>query len=430
MIKRYSSPEMEKIWTLKNRFEKMLEVELAVCNVYANIGKIPKKSFLNIKKKAAINVERIIEIEKETRHDVIAFITSLEEKVGKDSKYIHLGLTSSDVVDTAFSLLVKEASNLIMLKLDKLKKLLKEMALKNRLVYMIGRTHGVHSEVITFGFKLALWYQECKRNIERFKLSSKDMDVGKISGAVGTYSNIDPRIEKEALKILKLKPAPISSQIIQRDRYAFYIQSLSLIAAFIEKIALEIRLLQKTETLELEEPFGKKQKGSSAMPHKHNPVMCEQMMGLSRIVRANSIAALENIPLWHERDISHSSVERVIFPDSTILVDYMLEKILYILSNLKINKERMIENIYLTKGLIFSQNILTKLINKGLLRNQAYEIVQRIANKAWETGDNFQEMVKADKIISQYLTKDELEKCFDFKQNEKNILKAISRGLK
>jgi len=430
MIKRYSSPDMEKIWVLKNRFQKMLDVEIAVCNVYTNMGKVPKKSFINIKKRAAIDVDRIIEIEKDTRHDVIAFITSLEEKIGKDSKYIHLGLTSSDVVDTAFSLLVKDASSLIMKKLIVLKNLLKKMALKNKLTYMIGRTHGVHSEVITFGFKLVLWYQECKRNIERFKMASNDMAVGKISGAVGTYSNIDPEIEKEALKILKLKPSPISSQIIQRDRYAFYIQSIALIGAFIEKMAMEIRLLQKTETLEVEEPFGKKQKGSSAMPHKHNPVMCEQLTGLSRILRSNSIAALENIPLWHERDISHSSVERVIFPDSTILIDYMLEKILYILSNLKINKEKMIENIYLTKGLIFSQNILTKLINKGLLRNKAYEMVQKIANRAWKTGDNFQNMVEDDKIINSYLSKDELKECFDFKQNEKNILTAISRGLK
>ncbi len=430
MIGRYTLPEMGSIWNLENRFKKMLDVEIAVCEAWSKLGKVPSESLKFIKEKAKIDIKRIEEIEKVTRHDVIAFITSLEEMIGEHSKYIHLGLTSSDVIDTAFALLVKDASNLILKKLKLLSSELKKMAKRHKLTYMIGRTHGVHSEVITLGFKIALWYQECKRNIERFKFAAKEMQVGKISGAVGTYSNLDPRVETIALKKLGLRSAKISSQIIQRDRYAFYIQTIALIGAFIEKIALEIRLLQKTETLELEEPFGKGQKGSSAMPHKHNPIMCEQLSGLARILRANSIAALENVALWHERDISHSSVERVIFPDSTILIDYILEKILYILKNLKINKNRMLKNIYLTKGLVFSQNILTKLIEKGILRNNAYVMVQKIANKAWETEGNFQQMVKEDTEIRKHLSLSEIEACFDFKSNEKKILKAIERALK
>lgn len=430
MIERYTLPEMKSIWDLENRFKKMLDVEIAVCEAWSRLGEIPQKALKTIKERAKIDVQRIEEIEKTTRHDVIAFLTSLEEFVGEDSKYIHLGLTSSDVVDTAFALLVKEASKLILKKLKILQSELRKMAQKHKLTYMIGRTHGIHSEVITFGFKVALWYQECNRNIERFRFAAKSMEVGKISGAVGTYSNLDPRVETIALRLLGLKPAKISSQIIQRDRYAFYIQTIALIGAFIEKVALEIRLLQKTETLELEEPFAKGQKGSSAMPHKHNPIVCEQLTGLARILRANSIAAVENIALWHERDISHSSVERVIFPDSTILIHYMLEKIIYVLKNLKVNHRKMHKNIYLTRGLVFSQNLLTQLIEKGLLRNRAYELIQQIANRAWETDGNFQQMVQENDEIRKYLSQEEISRCFDFKSNEKKILKAINRALK
>ncbi|MBN1899091.1 MAG: adenylosuccinate lyase [Spirochaetes bacterium] len=430
MIERYTSPEMGKIWDLKNRFQKMLDVEIAACEAWAELGKIPRQALLTIKKKARIDVDLINEIEQVTRHDVIAFITSLEKCVGEDSKYIHLGLTSSDVIDTAFALLVREASELIMEKLNSLCHLLKKMASAHKLTYMIGRTHGVHSEVITFGFKLAIWYQECKRNIERFKQAVKEMACGKISGAVGTYSNLDPRLETIACKILKLEPAKISSQIIQRDRYAYYMQILALMGTFIEKIALEIRLLQKTETLDLEEPFSKGQKGSSAMPHKHNPILCEQMTGLARVLRSNSLAALENNALWHERDISHSSVERIIFPDSTILIHYMLNKVIYILQNLKVNKEKMIKNIYTTKGLIFSQNVLTRLIEKGLLRNQAYELVQRIANEAWKTENDFIKMINSDPQIREHLSSEEIDNCFDYRSNENKILKAIQRALK
>lgn len=429
MIERYSLSEMKKIWELENRFNKMLDVEIAVCEAWNKLRKIPDKAFNIIKQKAKINVGDILKIEKTTKHDVIAFLTSLEKYIGEDSKYIHLGLTSSDVVDTAFILLIMDASNIILPKLNRLKAVLKKMSKKYKLTYMIGRTHGVHAEITTFGFKTALWYQEALRNLDRFKYAVEQMRYGKISGAVGTYTNLDMRVERIALKLLKLKPEPISSQIVQRDRFAFFIQTLALIAAFIEKIAVEIRLLQKTETLEVEEPFSRGQKGSSAMPHKHNPISCEQLSGLARIVRANTIPALENISLWHERDISHSSVERVIFPDSTILIDYMLEKILYILKYLKVNEKRMLNNINITKGLIFSQNLLIKLIEKGLIRNKAYELIQKETNRAWSNDLNFKELVYNNKNIRKYLTKKELDSCFNYKFNEKKILKAIDRAL-
>ncbi len=430
MIKRYSLPEMEKIWELENRFEKMLQVEMAVCEAWNKLGKVPAEALNEIRQKAKIDVDDILEKEKITKHDVIAFLTSLERYVGKNSKYIHLGLTSSDVVDTAFILMILDANKLIKQKLLILKDVLKKISLKNKLTYMMGRTHGIHAEIVTFGFKAAIWYQEAKRNIERLDRALKEISFGKISGAVGTYTNLDMRVEKIALQRLGLTPELISSQIIQRDRFAYYIETLALIAAFIEKIATEIRLLQKTETLELEEPFSKGQKGSSAMPHKHNPIVCEQLCGLSRIVRANVVPAIENISLWHERDISHSSVERVIFPDSTILVHYMLEKIISILSNLKINAKNMLRNIDITKGLIFSQNLLIKLIEKGFIRNKAYELVQAVANRSWNEELNFKELIYANIEIQKYLSKAELDKCFDYKFNEKKILDTIKRAIK
>lgn len=430
MIERYSLPEIKEIWTLENRFKKMLDVELAVCEAWNKLGKVPSAALKDIKQKAKINVEDILKHEKVTKHDVIAFLTSLEKYVGPNSKYIHLGLTSSDVVDTAFMLIVLDAHNLIVKKMVQLKAVLKKLAQKNAKTYMIGRTHGIHAEVLTFGFKAAIWYQEALRNIERLKFAEKQIRVGKISGAVGTYTNLDMKVEQIALKILKLNPEPISSQIIQRDRFAFYIETLALIAAFIEKIAVEIRLLQKTETLEVEEPFSKGQKGSSAMPHKHNPITCEQLTGLSRIVRSHVQPALEDIALWHERDISHSSVERIIFPDSTMAVYYMLDKIIWILGDLKINDKNMIKDINLTHGLIFSQSLLIKLIEKGFLRNKAYELVQQIANKAWQENLNFKEMIYQDKEIRKFLKEDELDQCFNYKANEKKILIAINRALK
>ncbi len=430
MIDRYTLPEMKKIWELESRFNKMLDVEIAVCEAWNKLGKIPGNALKIIKQKAKINVRDILRIEKTTKHDVIAFLTSLEKYIGKDSKYIHLGLTSMDVVDTAFILLILDASKLIEPKLIKLSNVLKGIIKKHKLTFMMGRTHGVHAEIITFGFKAALWYREALRNIERFKYAVEQMRFGKISGAVGTYTNLDMKVEKIALKLLNLKPELISSQIIQRDRFAFFIQTLALIATFIEKITVEIRLLQKTETLEVEEPFSKGQKGSSAMPHKHNPILCEQLSGLARIVRANTIPALENNSLWHERDISNSSVERIIFPDSSTLVDYMLHRIIHILKNLKINKNKMLENINITKGLIFSQNLLIKLIEKGFIRNKAYELVQKQANKAWAQELNFKELIYNNKGIKKYLTEKELDACFNYRFNEKKILKTIERVLK
>lgn len=429
MIDRYSLPKMKKIWELENRFNKMLDVEIAVCEAWNRLGKVPDEALRIIKQKAKINVPDILEIEKKTKHDVIAFLTSLEKYIGENSKYVHLGLTSSDVVDTGFILLIMHASGMILSRLDKLMCALKKLSKKHKLTYMMGRTHGVHAEITTFGFKTALWYQETLRNVERFKYAVEHIRYGKISGAVGTYTNLDMRVEVIALKLLKLKPEPISSQIVQRDRFAFFIQTLALIAAFIEKIAVEIRLLQKTETLEVEEPFSIGQKGSSAMPHKHNPILCEQLSGLARIVRANSIPALENISLWHERDISHSSVERVIFPDSTMLVDYMLEKLLFILENLKVNKKKMLFNINITRGMIFSQNLLIKLIEKGLIRNKAYELIQQEANRAHASDLDFKGLVSNNEEIKKYLTEKELDACFDYKFNEKKILKTIDRGL-
>lgn len=429
MIERYSLPQIKRIWDLENRFKRMLDVEIAVCEAWNKIGKIPDKAIKLIKQKAKIDVKDILKIEKTTKHDVIAFLTSLEKYVGDYSKYIHLGLTSSDVVDSAFILMTMDASEIILSKLIKLKNIIKKLANKYKLHYMMGRSHGVHAEIITFGFKASLWYQEALRNIERFRYAVDHLRYGKISGAVGTYTNLDMRIEKIALRLLKLKPEAISSQIVQRDRFAFYIETVALIASFIEKIAVEIRLLQKTETLEVEEPFTKGQKGSSAMPHKHNPITCEQLSGLARIIRANTVPALENNSLWHERDISHSSVERVIFPDSTMALDYMLEKMSFILDNLKVNKENMIRNINVTKGLIFSQNLLIKLIEKGFIRNKAYELVQKVANKAWSDNLNFKEMIYNNKEIKKYLSIRELDACFDYRFNEKKILKTIKRAL-
>jgi len=421
---------MKKIWELENRFQKMLDVEIAVCEAWSKLGKIPNKALQSIKKKAKINVPDILNIEKTTKHDVIAFLTSLEKVIGKESKYVHLGLTSSDVVDTAFILMTLDAGKMILPKLIKLKNVLKKIAKKHQLTYMIGRTHGVHAEIVTFGFKAALWYREALRNIERFQYALDHIGYGKISGAVGTYTNLEMSVETIALKILGLKPELISSQIIQRDRFAFFIEVLALIAAFIEKISIEIRLLQKTETLEVEEPFTKGQKGSSAMPHKHNPITCEQLSGLARIIRANTIPALENISLWHERDISHSSAERIIFPDSTILIDYMLEKLIFILDNLKVNSENMLRNIDVTGGLIFSQNLLIKLIDKGLIRNKAYELVQQEANKAWAKNLNFKELIYHNQKIRKVLTEKELEKCFNHRLNEVKIIKTIKRAIK
>ncbi|MCP2604123.1 adenylosuccinate lyase [Candidatus Aminicenantes bacterium AC-708-M15] len=412
MIKRYTRPEMGGIWEEENKYQKWLDVEIAVCEAWCELGKIPSESLKKIKEKASFSVERIHEIEKVVKHDVIAFLTSVAERVGEDARYIHLGLTSYDVVDTAFSLLIKESLEKIIKETNELKEIIKEKALEYKNTVMVGRTHGVHAEPITFGVKLLVWYEEMKRHIERLERALKIISVGRISGSVGTYIHLDPRLEEIALKKLRLEPAKISTQVLQRDRHAEVLSTLALLCSSLDKFAVEIRHLQKTEVLEVEEPFTRGQKGSSSMPHKRNPVRAERISGLARIVRSNVQSALENIALWHERDISHSSVERVIFPDSFILTDFLLAEMKDILKNLIVYPERMKQNIFLTKGLIFSQRLLLALTEKGLSREKAYELVQRNSLKSWEEKKEFKELVKQDKEIIQYLSEKEIEDCF------------------
>ena len=413
MISRYTRPEMGRIWEPKNRFAKWLEVEIAACEAMAQEGLIPKEAFENIQKNAAFSVERILEIEEETKHDVIAFLTNVAEHVGPDSRFIHLGLTSSDILDTSFALLLKQAIEMIIQGLKELMDVIKARAREHKYTAMIGRSHGVHAEPITFGLKLAVWYSEMNRNLRRLNEARDVISYGKLSGAVGTYANVSPKIEFLVCKRLGLKPAEISTQIIQRDRHAQYFSSLAILAGTLEKIAVEVRHLQRTEVLEAEEPFSKGQKGSSAMPHKKNPVGSENISGLARLVRSNSLAAMENMALWHERDISHSSVERVIAPDCTILMDYMLHRMTGILKGLVVYPDRMSANLEVTKGLIFSQQVLIKLAEKGIERQVAYGMVQENALKVWESGKEFKRLIMEDREIGKHLSKDEIEKIFD-----------------
>ena len=412
MIERYTLPEMGAIWSEDNKYRKWLEVEIAVCEAWARLGQIPQKSLNNIKKKANFEVKRIEEIEKVVKHDVIAFLTSVAEYVGGDSRFIHMGLTSYDVVDTALSLLMVESLDLVEKNVLDLRKVVKKMALKYKMTPCIGRTHGVHAEPITFGFKILVWYEELNRHLERIKQARKVMSVGRISGSVGTYIHLDPRVEKYALKSLGLEPAKVSTQVLQRDRHAEVMGVLALITASLEKFALEIRHLQKTEVLEVEEPFTRGQKGSSSMPHKRNPVRCERVAGLARVVRANLQVALENIPLWHERDISHSSAERIIFPDSFTMTDYLLKEMIDVIANWQVYPKRMLQNIKATRGLIFSQVVLLALIRKGLTREEAYQLVQTNSLKAWHENLSFIELLKADPDITRYMNDREIEDCF------------------
>jgi len=421
MIERYSLPEMSSIWSDENRFRKWLEIEIAACEALASLGRIPPEALEEIKSRADFEVDRIREIEEVTRHDVIAFLTAVAEKVGEASKYIHMGMTSSDVLDTALAVQLKEAADLIVSRMERLKDAVAKQARKHKYTLMIGRSHGVHAEPITFGLKMALWYAEIERNIERVKRARESNSVGKISGAVGTFANIDPRVEEYVCKKMGLKPAKVSTQIIQRDRHAEFMTALAITASSLDKFATEIRNLQRTEILEVEEMFARGQKGSSAMPHKRNPITCERISGLARIVRGNTLAALENIPLWHERDISHSSVERVILPDSTILIDYMLVKFTEIVENLNVYPERMLENLNRTGGLIFSQRVLLALVDKGLLREEAYTLVQRNALKSWRTGEGFKDLILKDPEITRYLNPEEIEDLFDYNYHTKNI---------
>ncbi len=412
---------MGAIWEPKNKFDIWLKIEIAACEAWADLGEIPKKALEEIQKKADFNIQRIDEIEKETRHDVIAFTTCVSEYVGPASRYIHLGLTSSDVVDTAFGVQLKQASKLIIKKLEGFRDVLKKQAHHYKNTVTIGRSHGIHGEPTTFGLKLANWYSEVCRNLQRMKRARDTISTGQISGAVGTFANIPPIVEEYVCKKLGLKPAAISSQIIQRDRHAEFFSTLAVIASSLDKFAVEIRHLQRTEVLEAEEYFSAGQKGSSAMPHKRNPVVSEQMSGLARIIRGNASAALENVPLWHERDISHSSVERVIGPDSCILLHYMLTKMTQLMDRLIVYPENMRKNLEKTGGLIFSQYILLSLTRKGVSREEAYKIVQKNAMATWEKGGSFLSRLKKDRDIKKYLTVKELEKSFDLNYHLKNV---------
>ncbi|MCX8093102.1 MAG: adenylosuccinate lyase [Candidatus Goldbacteria bacterium] len=428
MIPRYTLKEMGYLWSEQAKFQSWLDVEIAVCEAWAKYGKIPAKDLAIIKKKAKFDVREIENIEQEVRHDVIAFLTDVATHVGKSSRYIHMGLTSSDVLDTAMALRLVKACDIIIEDLQDFIKTLKKVALKHKMTLMIGRTHNIHAEPITFGLKVLIWYFEMKRNLERLLTAKKDIAVGKLSGAVGNYAHIPPHIESYALKKLKLKRAEAANQIIQRDRYAYLMSVLAIIAGTIEKIATEIRNLQHTEILEVEEPFAKGQKGSSAMPHKRNPVICEQLCGLARLVRTNTFASYENIALWHERDISHSSVERIIIPDNLILINYMLNKIDWVIENLNVYPENMLRNLNHLKGLVFSQQVLLALVHKGLTREEAYKIVQSIAMKIWkDKKEDFKTLLKKDNIVKKYFADKEIDDIFDYGYFLKNIDEIYKR---
>ena len=421
MIPRYTRPEMGAIWTEENKFSKWLEVEIVAAEVLAERGEIPVEAARAIRQHARFDVNRIAEIEAEVKHDVVAFTTAVAENLGPESRYLHYGLTSNDVVDTAQALLVRDASRLILEGLKKLGDVLRRRAFEFKDTVMVGRTHGVHAEPITFGLKLANWYSENCRNIARLERAAEEMAVGKISGAVGTFAHMGPEMEAAICVRLGLRPAAISSQVIQRDRHAYYLATLAVIAASLEKIALEIRGLQRTEVREVEEYFSAGQKGSSAMPHKRNPVGCEQICGLARVVRSNAQAALENVALWHERDISHSSVERVILPDSTILADYLLDRTRRTIDKLFVYPERMRANLEMTRGLIFSGQLLLDLAAKGVLREEAYQWVQRNAMRAWEKGEDFRKLVEADTDITGALSPAELDAVFDLQRQLRHV---------
>lgn len=427
MIERYTNPEMGRIWTLQHEFEVMLEVEITACEAMAELGQIPVEAAKNIREKAQFNLERVKEIEKVTNHDIIAFLTNVAEYVGEDSKYIHKGLTSSDVKDTALGIMMKKSAELILEDLKNLRDVLKRQAKKYKHTICIGRTHGIHAEPMTLGLKFALWYDEVCRDIERVEHAKKIVAVGKLSGAVGTYSNIDPRIEEITCKKLGIEPVKLATQVIQRDRHAEYMTTLAIVASTFEKIATELRNLQRTDIREVEEYFQPGQKGSSAMPHKRNPITGERITGMARLVRGNAIAAMEDITLWHERDISHSSVERVILPDSTINVDYCCRKLTNLLDKLLVYPEAMMENLNKTGGLIFSQRIMLAVVSKGVLREDAYKWVQRNAMARWLKGEDFRTNVEKDPDITKYLTKEEIDNCFDYQWFLRNVDMIMAR---
>lgn len=422
MIERYTLPEMGKIWEDNFKFSTWLKIEILACEARANLGEIPSDDVEVIKRKAKFDVKKILQIEETTKHDVIAFLTNVAEYVGPESRHIHYGMTSSDILDTTLSFQTKSAGELILKRLLELKDTLRLRAIEHKNTVCVGRSHGIHAEPTTMGLKFALWFEETKRNIERLENAIASISVGQISGAVGTFEHLSPAVEEYVCKKMGLKPAPVSTQVIQRDRHAEFMTTLAVIGASLEKIAIEIRHLQRTEVLEAEEYFSKGQKGSSAMPHKRNPIISERITGLARLLRSNSIAALENVALWHERDISHSSVERIIIPDSCIALDYMLDLMNKLVSKLIIYPEHMIKNLNLTRGLVFSQSVLLKLVNKGITREQAYKIVQSAAMKVWEDESlNLKdELLKSDEV-KKYLTETDLEDIFNNKKMLKNI---------
>ncbi|WP_134699682.1 adenylosuccinate lyase [Ammoniphilus sp. YIM 78166] len=421
MISRYSRPEMTAIWTEQNKFQAWLEVEILACEAWAELGHIPKEDVKVMREKASFDIDRIYEIEEETRHDVVAFTRAVSETLGEEKKWVHYGLTSTDVVDTALSYLLRQANAILKRDLENFIDILTEKAKEHQHTVMMGRTHGVHAEPTTFGLKLALWREEMKRNLERFENAAERVAFGKLSGAVGTYANIDPFVESYVCEKLGLQAAPISTQTLQRDRHAEYMATLALIATSIEKFATEVRGLQKSETREVEEAFGKGQKGSSAMPHKRNPIGSENMTGLARVIRGYMVSSYENVPLWHERDISHSSVERVILPDATILLNYMLNRFGNIVKNLTVFPDNMKRNMERTFGLIYSQRVLLKLIDKGLSREEAYDTVQPKAMQAWEEQRSFRQILEEDPKVTSMLTQEEMDDCFNYNWHLKHV---------
>ncbi|MBC1342151.1 adenylosuccinate lyase [Listeria welshimeri] len=421
MLERYTRKEMGNIWTEQNRYQAWLEVEILACEAWAELGDIPKEDVEKIRANAKFDVDRIHEIELETRHDVVAFTRSVSESLGEERKWVHYGLTSTDVVDTANSYLLKQANEILRKDLENFIAIIGEKAKEHKYTVTMGRTHGVHAEPTTFGLKLALWYEEMKRNLERFNFAADGVEFGKISGAVGTYANIDPFVESYVCEKLGTTPAPISTQTLQRDRHAEYLATLALIATSVEKFAVEVRALQKSEVREVEEFFAKGQKGSSAMPHKRNPIGSENVTGLARVIRGHMVTAYENVPLWHERDISHSSAERIILPDSTILLDYILNRFGNIVKNLTVFPENMKRNMDRTLGLIYSQRVLLALIDKGLAREAAYDVVQPRAMEAWEKQVPFRELVEQDTTITENLSREEIADCFDYNYHLKNV---------
>ena len=421
MINRYTRPEMESIWTEENKYRAWLEVEILAAEAWATLGEIPMDEVKQIRPNAKINVERIHEIEEDTKHDVVAFTRAVAETLGPESKWVHYGLTSTDVVDTALSYLLKQANDIILKDLERFIEIIKNKAIEHKDTVMMGRTHGVHAEPTTFGLKLGLWYAEMERNLERFKRATDELAYGKISGAVGTYANVPPFIEEYVCEKLGLRPAPISTQTLQRDRHAEYMATLALIGTSLEKFATEIRGLQKSETREVEEFFSKGQKGSSAMPHKRNPIGSENITGLARVLRGYMVSSYENVALWHERDISHSSVERIILPDATMLLNYMLNRFGNIVKNLTVFPENMKRNMERTYGLIYSQRVLLTLIEKGMKREEAYDLVQKRAMQAWEEQRSFKELIKEDQQINQVLSTEEIEECFNYQYHLSNV---------